>query len=396
MLKAPDSPAVHPVDDRRWGSVLTALRADALDCLQTTFALITDHAHGPGTHLALGAQWGLPSPVPSLDVRLAQARDMLGLVPVKRRRNLAGQALRRVAMPGRYLYVIADAYHLPWLPYAGRQHMEHSFLIDSAADAHSDAFVVVDPYHNDTPWGPARPGAWEVTSARIDAAMAGAAALTVAPGSPPRLNVPAVLASNAAGLQAEAVQQYMAGARSMASQAGALERLVLDIWVACRERLLHAVWLASLHRPPASAPEMAQLAEDWQRLAARSYIAVRRVSSGRAADAGLADELAMLLNRDVEMANQLAAEADTAVQVPEHVRDAVVEALSTVLGLDPHTVKSAPTLRALPGFESFRLVEAIELAERKLDAEAAVERAGSSGLRDLDGLCRIFAAEGPR
>jgi hypothetical protein len=393
MPRTVDAPDPRPVDDSRWLPALRTLRADALDCLQTTFALIAELAHGAGAHLALGARWGLPAAEPSLETQLTQARDLLGLRPMRRWRGLSWPELRRVAAANGCLYVTADAYHLPWLPYAGRQHMEHSFLLD----AESGPPVVVDAYHNDTPWGPARPGAWQVPPVRLDAAIAEATAITLSVGPAPPLDVAAILADNAGRLRSEQLTPYLARALSVPGDADDLERLVLGIWLACRERLLHAAWLAHLRQPPASASDMAELAEGWRRLAAHSYIALRRAHRGRSSYAGLVDGLTALLGRDVELAGRLTREAGQAVPVPPRVRAVVTEALSIVLGLDNRTIDAAAALRDLPGFDSFRLVEAIERAEEALGVEAAVERVGSAGLHDLDGLCQIFVpAEGSR
>lgn len=398
MVEPFDTPDLPNLEDRRWTPVLQGLRADALDCLQTTFALIADGAHGVGTHLALGARWGVSSPASTLDTRAAEARELLGLRPVARWQDIDGPNLRQEAALHECLYVTADAYYMPWLPLVGRQHMAHSFLLGSD----SGGLVVVDAYHNETPWGPARPGAWRVRARQLDDAVAAGATAIVLTADPlPPLDVATVLASNAEQMRTELLDRRMARARAMIGDRDtdgceAMERLVLDIWLTCRERLLHAAWLENLPQPPAAAPDMAQQAEDWRQLAAQSYISLRRARRGRSIDAGVVEGLARLLGRDIELATRLGQRdgGERARLEMPLVRGVVVTALGTVLGLDAQLVDTACTLRDLPGFDSFRLVEAIEEVEEILGVEAAVDRVGAVGLRDVDGLCRLFAAAG--
>jgi hypothetical protein len=176
-----------------------------------------------------------------------------------------------------------------------------------------------------------------------------------------------------------------------------MERLVLDIWLTGRERLLHAAWLAALAEPPAAAPDMMRQADEWRQLAAQSYVSLRRARRGRPVDLGVVHGLARLLRGDLELARRLGQQDDVGEDGAVMVRAAVVAALGTVLGLDAHTINASRALRELPGFDSYRLVEAIERTEQMLGVEAAVNRVGADGLRDLNGLCRMFtAAEGPR
>ncbi|RBJ05775.1 acyl carrier protein, partial [Micromonospora provocatoris] len=173
---APDRPTTDPV----WTPILTGLHATALDCLQTSFALLADHANGSGSHLALGARYGfrtrdqdgLVTVEATSDDRATEAVDLLGLRVEGRWMQLDGPQVRRLYAPGQPLYVTADAYDLPWCPYHEHEHMRHSFLVTAAAP---DEVTVVDAYHNDTAWGPARPGVWRLPAAAFDTALAGGA-----------------------------------------------------------------------------------------------------------------------------------------------------------------------------------------------------------------------------
>lgn len=374
-----------------WESVLNGLRADALDCLQTTLALLADHAYGTGTHLALGVHWRFPAREsstvghlqPSLPERLEQAKP-LGLSTTPSRGPIDTRELRaRLAADGT-LCLVGDAYHLPWVPYAGHRHMPHSFLVELGASG----YVVVDAYHNDTEWGAARPGAWTLDADGMDRAiMGGALAVTVEPGAlgPAAPDPSAVLAANAERARTAGwdIDRYVATVRRRTDRPEAVERLVLDIWLLGRERLLHSVWLAD---HPAAARTAAH-AQEWRHLAAQSYLAMRRARAGRQFSPTVVDELGRQLHADAELAAALAPPGGTATGA---VARAVLDALQRTLRLDEQTIRRAGTLRALPGFDSFRLVDVIDQVEHRLGVHLPADLSGDQ-LRDVDGLCRLFA-----
>ncbi|GGM47032.1 acyl carrier protein [Dactylosporangium sucinum] len=350
------------MSDPVWTPILRDLHASALDCLQTSFALLADAAHGAGTHLALGAarpfrDGGRPA---TPDERAAQAEALLGLRVDGRWLRLTGPQTRRLAED--FLYVSADAFDLPWCPYAGHEHMRHSFL----ARAAGDEVTVVDAYHNDTAWGEARPGVWRLTAEAFDAALEGGAhVLAVAAGPPPRLDPDAILAGEAERQDRArpAVEAFLARTREALGTAE--ERLVLDVWLLGREQQLHEDWLASVGRPTESQRER------WQQLAARTYLAQRR---GRP-NAALVDELAELLGAlDVETA--------------------VLTALRETLDIEDERLRAARTLRDLPGFNSFRLVDVIERVEHDLGVTVPGDALTAENLRDVGSLCAMFATAG--
>jgi acyl carrier protein len=69
---------------------------------------------------------------------------------------------------------------------------------------------------------------------------------------------------------------------------------------------------------------------------------------------------------------------------------AVLDALRDTLPLDDGAIREAATLRALPGFNSFRLVDVIDRVERRLGVQLPAEVAADD-LQDVEGLCRLFA-----
>ena len=64
--------------------------------------------------------------------------------------------LREHLETGQPLLVIGDAFLMPWLPYFGREHMAHSFIVNGF-DRCEQAVLIVDNYYNRTVWGDAVP-----------------------------------------------------------------------------------------------------------------------------------------------------------------------------------------------------------------------------------------------
>jgi len=313
------------------------LRAELMDCLQVNLAILADRHHGPGTHLALGAELGRES---TLDSRLGQAARLLGLQTVKRHDD-ADLRDRATEQPQ---YAVADAFDLSWVPYAGHQHMDHSFLFRDDGDA----CEIVDGYHNGTPWGDARPGVWRVPWGELPRATVVELAFGDLPE--PQAIAPLVLDVDAT-------------AEAMCAD---VERMVLDIWLLARSRGLHAAWLDSA--------SFAEHVQEWNSLAAHSYVAMRRVLRGGALVPSVPGELKRLLQEDVDLTL---------------VRTVVAAELSAVLEVRVHSGRTP--LREFPGFSSFRLVDVIERVEARLGREVEPDALTPDSLRDLDSLCGLFA-----
>jgi hypothetical protein len=318
-------PLTAPVreTDAAWSPVLERLRADALDCLQANLAVLADRQQA-GAHLALGARLrfapsvpavGWPSMSAKLDARLAEA-GFLGIRATGRRDGVDGPALRTLAgsAAGSPLYVVGDAYSMPWLPYAGHRHLEHSFLLMTADP---DA-VIVDAYHNDTEWGEARPGVWRLPATALDqAAECGLTVITLAVGPPPQPDAATVLAGNATAADAAAPElwRYAAAVRAAlgvgatdptAIAAAALDQFILDVWLLGRAWRLHALWLASLGA--ASATPADEHAQAWLRFSVQAFVAGRRAQRGQAPSAALVDQLDGLLEKTVALTRALTAD----------------------------------------------------------------------------------------
>ena len=379
----------------RWDPILSGIRADALDCLQSTVAVVADDAHGRGTHLALGCRWRFPTRgkdgtvgvQPTVAERMAQAREIFGFRVDPLAGPVDAPALRRLADDTGRLYVVAEAYDLKWLPYARAtvryREMPHSFLLEKA----DHGYTVVDAYYADTEWGVARPSAWTFSAAELDEAIAGpgTAIRMVAASAPPAIDPAAVIAHNAAVARAAGpeIDAYLDKARVALENSEGITRLVLDIWHLCRERLLYTVWLGD--HPTAAAVRSA--AEAWQRLAARSYLASRRTRRGIRPDVALLKDMARLLHSDIALMSSL---GDGAPALGDSEIAAVVhEVIGGILQLDAATIASTTPLRQLRGFDSFRLVEIIDRVESVLGLEFP-PGASADDLVDVAGLCRLF------
>lgn len=398
MSAAPDVDAMKPTSGTRWDAVLAGIRADALDCLQSTVAIIADEAHGTGAHLALGCRWRFPARdqdgvvgvQPSVSERTTQAAEVLGLSVGEPHGPLGSPQLRGLADTAP-VYVVAEAYDLRWLPYARAttryREMPHSFLLESGPDG----YTVVDGYYADTEWGRARPSVWTLSAAELDRAIEGegTAVRMAAAGPAPRVDPAVVMASNAMTAKAAGpeIEAYIESARAALHRPEGIERLVLDIWHLCRERLLYTAWLDTVGLGESVQAAAAGAAQAWQQLAAQSYLASRRSRRGGPPNVALVEDMARLLHSDAALMATLFEMVPAAG--PASVAEAVLEALAATLHLDPAEIDPTSTLRSLPGFDSFRLVQVIDRAEARLKVEFPAD-ASAADLADVAGLCRLF------
>ncbi|WP_262062083.1 acyl carrier protein [Streptomyces sp. STR69] len=377
---APDPYGIRPVAPHAGTSRIGPLpeaSAAALDCLQTGLALLADHHHGPGTHLRLGVRPGfrtrptalLPTVEATTADRLAEARRRLGLRVG--RRHSARAAAPPPAGPGPY-YTVADAYHLPWVPYHRQRHMEHSFLVEYGAGR----ATVLDAYHNDTPWGSARPGAWTVALPHLTELLAEAGAeLFVLDPAP--LD-PAGAAADAPPEPA-AVHHYVGAYRDHPDRPTAFEHLNLEVWLQVRAWRLHAL--------NTGAPVAGEHAERWQRLSERIYLASRRVTRGKGEPPGLFDEFAaLLLSAPAGAGGPVRAAGDRSGAQDGRAGLAVREALTTVLRLPPGDLPDGRPLSGIPGFNSFRMVDILEHIESALGIEVPAGELTADSLRDAGTL----------
>jgi len=388
-----------PVD--RWTRVLTEIRGDGLDCLQSTVAAMADQVYGPGTHLLLGT--GVRFPVPDDDgvlgvqpdtaERLRQARDVLGFDVSQSVPAASANDLFDLAADGP-VYVVAEAYDLRWLPYAKAtvryRKMPHSFLLEPADDPRHA--IMVDAYFADTQWGRARPGTWVFSRDGFASAMRSSAeAYRIVPGGQPPEATPATVTRANAGPAEHAqaaITNYATTARRMLHEPEGIERLVLDIWHLTRERLLFDVWL-SRH---ADDEQVHEAVREWQRLATQSYLASRRALRGSPPDPRLLDGVERRLHADRELvlalADRYAGSGDA--RAAQLLTAVVRRAVADCLGIDAEDVSADAVLRELPGFNSFRLIEIVDRVETESGTQLPESYDGSD-LARVDGLVALFA-----
>ncbi|GAA1946309.1 hypothetical protein GCM10009837_85480 [Streptomyces durmitorensis] len=391
--------------------------AELFDCLQVNLAEYADHLHGTDTHLLLGATLRFqPVPVPgrgpgigelptverTAREQLTEAARRLGLV-VGEPYPVAGAA---DITPASGCYVVADAFHLPWVPYYRQRHMEHSFLVEKGGTG-TDGVLVRDSYHNETPWGVARPGQWKLSRQEFAAAVPGPALvadLGAAPGGCVELAPEVDFAAP------DAVDAYADAYRQHPDRAGALERLTLETWLLARSRKLHAAFLRHTGKLPADEALQEHLAA-WDKLTEQVYLAHRRVERGRPEPQGLADRVAALLRADLRAFGyggasgrgasgcggapvpDLAAVPSSTSElpsVPVELRRSVAAAAAQVLGVDPAALLAGAVFDSLPSFSSFRVVEIVELLERELGIEFAADDLAPENLHHVDAVCRVI------
>ena len=362
------------------------------DCVQVNLAILAERWHGPGAPLDLGAVLrfrplpgpdGLPTVERSAADQLTEAAQRLGLAVLDRRTTAPGETVT----PAEGRYVVADAFHLPWVPYAGRRHMEHSFLLEPAGDA--DA-VVVDGYHNETPWGSARPLRRPLSRAELAAAVPGPAlVVTLAPAGGP----PAPAAAEVDLADEETAARYVAAYAEHPDRRAALDRLTLETWLLARSRRLHARFLSSRGLLADDSAALAHV-EAWESLAESVYLGYRRVERGRPETREVFTRLTERLGRDREAFGPATVPAAVpppadATPVPAPLRARVAAAAGAVLKADPAALLEGRPLADVPGFTSFRVVEIVERLERELSVEFDADDLVPENLHHVDGICRI-------
>ncbi|MEH0935382.1 BtrH N-terminal domain-containing protein [Micromonospora psammae] len=219
----------------------------------------------------------------------------------------AAGSWRAALQGGTPVAVVGDAYHLPWLPYHGREHMEHGFVVDGLG---TDGTVhVVDPYENATEWGRAAPTATRVSLDTLAPALPGGRwAVLVPTGTTSTPRAPrAQIAANVAAVRRAAdngaYERFVDG-HAPAGRAE-LENLTLQTWLLARDRSLHARWLADLPADAVDAGFVARFADierGWRRAMESAYVALRRVRGGRRAPGAALDALRSVTAAEVELA----------------------------------------------------------------------------------------------
>jgi acyl carrier protein len=363
-----------------------SVHASLMDCIQTNLAVLADHHYGADAHLNLGAQlsfhWRhrpgeLPTVEPSLAKQVAAAEDLLGLV-ARDRATVAGPELFEWAGGRDLVYVVADAYELPWVPYYGHQHMGHSFLL--APDC-----TIIDAYANETPWGTATPGTWKLSPEQLCLPKA-----EVFHFEPALIGLPRLTPS----IDDVSVEGYIAAYERNQNRSQAVEQLTLETWLLTRARKLHAEFQQLRGRSP---QELATHLRGWDSLSEQTYLAYRRVMRGRDEPPWLVRRLAEMLAADrAVFAQPSARDVHSGPLTGEALRRAVAAIASGVLGVTEARLLNGLEFTSLPRFSSFRLVEIIERLEDELGVELDPADLVPENLHRVDDLCRIAKQTGIR
>lgn len=299
----------------RCGHLLPRIASAHLDCVSDTLALLLA-ARGVADVLSpFGCDWrfdlvasggrlGVALPPPDLDDRIA---ERTGYRPLWT--SVGPQAFeqwRRALSEGSAISVVADAYHLPWVPYAGHEHMEHGFVVEGIdSSSGGSAVYVVDPYDNATEWGRAVPQCAETTLATLEPALHGARWCVLKPTAADDPADPvdpiATVVGNARAIAASDERYQAFAAQYATMDEAALHHLALQTWLLQRNRALHAQWLATnktIWVRTTAADRFAPVPQSWQRAAESAYLALRRVRTGRAVPAGAMQSLRHALDTE--------------------------------------------------------------------------------------------------
>jgi len=280
---------------------------DALDCIAVNVAVLLERVGVQDIRTPFAAEWHF-----SFEPRSHEAQLLLGRSPLQdlvaqhtrctvREHRLSDDGglstdLARLADEGPTL-LFGDAYYMPWLPYANKQHMEHSVILAAVDDQNA---AIVDAYSIRTEWGDARPTA---TTVPVDCLVESINSLksarrkiawSIQKGSENAgQSIDRVLYANVENiLQAldakHAMRTFATYYADHATDPELLQTFALDCWLITRARQIHARWLADLARKSSGviSATVAEAFENaivrpWQTASEFSYIAFRRAKGGR-------------------------------------------------------------------------------------------------------------------
>jgi hypothetical protein len=232
---------------------------------------------------------------PTLGERLTAADRLLGLKHTAPRRCAGPQELIDRLSEDRQL-VVADAFELPWVPYFGHTHTNHSFLLRKT----ECVIELTDAYSNQTPWGQAVPTTWTLTRPMIEALLPDGpfTVVTLRSGRIGELNpyeeISRTVDDLAGALRDGRIDGYVDAYANHPDQAVALTKFTVETWLLARQRMAHARWLSRF--APADAARAH--AERWAEAAEATYLAMRRVTRGRPVPDGVISRISDLLAQD--------------------------------------------------------------------------------------------------
>lgn len=293
--------------------------AEHLPCVEANLEVLVRRAGVEDVLTLLGGPCGLAAAPPDrLELRPVDLAEWIarwtGLRLVRDgglERDALVDRVRTLAAAGTPALVFADAFTVPWNPYAGHEHHEHAFVVDDC-DEGAGRVHVVDAYTNATPYGHAAPRREWMAARELAAALrphGRGFAVAHLEGSPREPGAPlvAIVSDNvsayeqaaAAGAGADALTAHLPAAPGPQE----LHWLTLATWLVARSRSLHALWWRTGGLPGGDG--VAEFGEQvavpaWRAAQTSTYLASRRVAAGRACPPAARDALAAAARADRE------------------------------------------------------------------------------------------------
>ncbi|HEY0604757.1 MAG TPA: hypothetical protein VGD58_17700 [Herpetosiphonaceae bacterium] len=307
-----------------------------LDCLNDNLAVLLDHLGVRDTRTPFACQWyfdfdpaaAAHGPIlESLSVEeLIREQTGCTLQKCEFERGHAVEQCSAFVERGQPVLVFGDAFLMPWLPYFGREHMDHSFIVDGISADHK-LLHLVDAYTNRTEWGMAAPTetclpalALEPITQDLDSPHCGSFWLMQQTAEAAPADVGALLRRNAEQMRVQArpggpLTAFCRHYAQAITDAPAVKDFTLACWLVARARAYHQLWLSDVARaqPDLLDPGFVDLfkrdvAQPWQRVSEFAYILFRRVSQGRTPPETCFQMLAQTVRPQEEQAAILLAE----------------------------------------------------------------------------------------
>lgn len=324
-------PVFDSTDPAGWAAAFDRADLDLLDCVAVNAALLLLQAGVPDVRTPFAAEWRFDlvcsarNTVPLVDLPSSRMDERLLRHTGHWLEWQTGgdyddllEAWGECCASGESVLVVADAYVLPWSPYAGHMHMEHSFLVTALE---SGAARVVDGYRNTTQWGPSTPVLDLIPLTDLAPALptctrwavlrvTGQPEATSGPApTPPAALVRESVAAVRAATEHGHYQRFL-DAWAGAATSSDLSQLAVQTWLLARDRGLHALWLSNQAAAavPAAITQRftSEVAQAWSRVQELTYIALRRVDAGRAVPGALAERLRLACAAEPLLAEDLA------------------------------------------------------------------------------------------
>jgi hypothetical protein len=303
-----------------------AIDPSVLDCWEVNLAVALRALGAANLSPLLGAQWWFQLADEYTDDPVLDFED-----PLDRISRLTGLRMStRPLSPGRLVplaravieaggvpLVVSDAFVMPWVPYAGHKHVEHSFVVQrilagggyGTGDADGSGVGFVDAYANRTEWGDATPVTGEADPATVDAVERAPGARFVAIAPPTDVGAPVGVISSIDQAELLGVNlirlrgwngpdEYVRYAErhcAAGTHVDLFDAFCQTCWALERRRALNARWLADLTTEatcvPADLPARfeATVVRRWADVNRFTYLALRRMRAGRPPGGQLVD-----------------------------------------------------------------------------------------------------------